>query len=54
VPFVFDRFTLEGFAERAPTPPRIRVTGPPRTEQRSFPLIRSVLRLTPRVSTTRP
>jgi Peptidase family M23 len=50
VPFVIDRFTLQGIAEPAPTPPRVRVTGRPRTERRSFPLIRSVTRLTPRSS----
>jgi murein DD-endopeptidase len=48
VAFVIDRFRLEGIAERAPTPPRVRITGRPRTERRSFPLIRSVTRLAPR------
>jgi hypothetical protein len=48
VPFAIDRFRLEGVAERAPTPPRTRVTGRPRTERRAFPLIRSVATLTPR------
>jgi Peptidase family M23 len=55
VPFVIDRFRLEGVGERAPTPPRVRVTGPPRMERRSFPLIRSVATFTPRTPrTTRP
>jgi murein DD-endopeptidase MepM/ murein hydrolase activator NlpD len=52
LPFVIDRFTLEGIGERAPTPPHVTVTGPPRTERRSFPLIRSVTTLTPRTPRT--
>ena len=52
VPFVIDRFRLEGTGERAPTPPRVRVTGPPRMERRSFPLIRSVATFTPRTPRT--
>jgi hypothetical protein len=52
VPFMIDRFRLEGVAERAPTPPRVRVTGPPRMERRAFPLIRSVATFTPRTPRT--
>jgi len=48
VPFAIDRFRLEGLADPAPTPPRVRVTGRPRTERRAFPLLRSVATFTPR------
>ena len=41
-PFEIDRYTLEGTVGPSPAPPVIDVVGPPRSQIRSHPLIRSV------------